>query len=79
MNWQDHITTDPEICHGQACIRGTRIPVTVILDNLAAGLSREEILTSYPTLTEEAIRAATSYAAEIARERFVNFGQRGAI
>lgn len=77
MTWQDYITTNPEICHGQACIKGTRIPVTVVLDNLAAGLSHEEILASYPSLTEEAIRASTSYAAEIARERFVDFSQSG--
>lgn len=73
MAWQEYITTDPNICHGQACIRGTRIPVAVVLDNLAAGLSDREILQSYPTLSEDAIRAATSYAAEIARERFVEF------
>lgn len=78
MTWRDSITTDPDICHGQACIRGTRIPVTVVLDNLAAGLTHQEILESYPTLTEEAIRAATSYAAEIARERFVEIGHQGA-
>ena len=50
MNWQDYITTDPDICHGRACIQGTRIMVSVILDNLAAGLSQSEILTSYPSL-----------------------------
>ena len=77
MAWQEYVTTDPNICHGQACIRGTRIPVTVVLDNLAAGLTHHEILQSYPTLTEESIRAATSYAAEIARERFVEFDQQG--
>ncbi|MBF0429552.1 MAG: DUF433 domain-containing protein [Magnetococcales bacterium] len=70
MNWHDHITTDPNICHGQACIRGTRIPVFVILDNLAMNLSPKEILQSYPSLTEEAICAATSYAAFLAREKF---------
>ncbi len=78
MNWQDHIATDPAICHGQACIRGTRIPVSVVLDNLAAGLTHAEILESYPALTEEAICAATSYAAEIARERVVDIGRQGA-
>lgn len=78
MTWQNYITTNPEVCHGQVCIKGTRIPVSVVLDNLAAGLSHGEILASYPTLTEEAIHAATSYAAEIARERFVDIGQSGA-
>ncbi|HYO14335.1 MAG TPA: DUF433 domain-containing protein [Thermoanaerobaculia bacterium] len=71
MDWRDHITVDPKVCHGQACIKGTRIMVSVVLDNLAAGLSPEEILRSYPTLTPEAIQAAISYAADLARERVV--------
>ncbi|MBF0624907.1 MAG: DUF433 domain-containing protein [Magnetococcales bacterium] len=72
MNWRDHITTDPGICHGQACIRGTRIPVAVVLDNLAANLSHADILQSYPSLTAADIVAATRYAADLARERIVN-------
>lgn len=71
MNWQDYITVDPAICHGRACIKGTRVMVSVILDNLAAGLSVEEILKSYPSLTAPAIQAAIAYAAELARERVV--------
>jgi uncharacterized protein (DUF433 family) len=50
MNLLENISVDPQICHGKACIRGTRIMITVILDNLAAGVSPEEILKSYPTL-----------------------------
>ena len=71
MNWQDYITVDPAICHGRACIIGTRIMVSVVLDNLVAGLSIKEIITSYPSLTPEAIQAAMAYAAELARERIV--------
>ncbi len=71
MNWQDYITVDPYVCHGKACIRGTRIMVSVILDNLAAGLDFDEVLRSYPALTREAIQAAITYAAELARERVV--------
>ena len=71
MSWQDYIVVDPTICHGKACIKGTRIMVSVILDNLAAGLSPDEILRSYPTLSLEAIQAAITYAAELARERVV--------
>lgn len=63
MNWRDYITVDPNISHGQACIKGTRIMVSVVLDNVAAGLTKEEILRSYPTLTREAIQAALAYAA----------------
>lgn len=71
MGWQDLISVNPEICHGKACITGTRIPVSVILDNLAAGQSRESILGSYPTLRPESIQAALEYAAALARERIV--------
>ena len=71
MNWDDYITVDPKVCHGNACIKGTRIMVSVVLDNLAAGLSVEEILSSYPSLTRESVLAAISYAAELARERVV--------
>ncbi len=71
MNWQDHITVDPAVCHGKACIKGTRIMVSVILDNLAAGLAADELVRSYPSLSAEAIQAAITYAAELARERIV--------
>jgi uncharacterized protein (DUF433 family) len=69
MDWHDYITVDPLICHGKACIRGTRVMVSVVLDNLAAGLDPQEILRSYPSLTHEAIQAAIAYAADLARER----------
>jgi uncharacterized protein (DUF433 family) len=71
MNWQNHIVVDPTVCHGKACFKGTRIMVSVILDNLAVGLSDDEILKSYPSLNREAIQAAITYAAELARERVV--------
>ena len=74
MNWRERIMVDPEICHGQACIKGTRIPVSVIMDNLAEGLTSEEILRSYPTLKLEDIRAAVNYAAELTRERVIQVG-----
>jgi uncharacterized protein (DUF433 family) len=71
LNPLDRITSDPAVCHGKACIKGTRVIVSVILDNLAAGLTTEEILGSYPSLDGDDIRAAIAYAAEIARERIV--------
>ncbi len=71
MGWQDRITVDPQVCHGKACIKGTRVMVSVVLDNLAAGVSRDEILKSYPSLSGEDIEASIAYAAEIARERVV--------
>ncbi len=72
MNWHDYITVDPNVCHGNACLKDTRIMVSVVLDNLAAGLSIEEILSSYPSLKQESILAALSYAAELTRERIIS-------
>ena len=72
MDWHDHITVDADVCHGNACVKGTRIMVSVVLDNLAAGLSIEDILHSYPSLRRETILAAISYAADLARERIIS-------
>ncbi len=69
MKWTDYITVDPRICHGKACIKGTRIMVSVILDNVAAGMTREEIRRDYPSVSDEAIQAAIAYAAELSHER----------
>jgi uncharacterized protein (DUF433 family) len=71
MNWRERITVDSNVCHGKACIKGTRVMVSVILDNLAEGTTREEILSSYPSLASEDIEASIAYAAELARERVV--------
>ena len=71
MKWQERIAVDPAICHGKACIKGTRVMVSVILDNLAVGVSQDEILESYPSLIAADIQAAIAYAAELARERVV--------
>jgi uncharacterized protein (DUF433 family) len=71
IDWREHLTSDPKICGGQLCAKGTRVLVTVILDNLAEGLGREEILRSYPTLEPIHIDAALAYAAELAREESI--------
>lgn len=70
MNWQDRISVDPNICHGKACIRGTRVMVSVVLDNLAADEPVEEIMQGYH-LQREDIHAAIQYAAELARETVI--------
>jgi len=75
MDWRDRIASDPSICHGQACVRGTRVPVSVVLDNLASGLTPEAIVASYPSLTLEDVRAAIAYAAETLRERVITIRQ----
>jgi uncharacterized protein (DUF433 family) len=71
MNWRDHITIDADRMHGTPCMKGTRVPVYVILDNLAAGESIEMILDQYPSLQPEHIQAALAFAAELAHERVV--------
>lgn len=71
MDWRERISVDPLVCHGKACIKGTRIMVSVILDNLAAGLTDAELLKSYPSLMIDDIKAAVAYAAELSRERLV--------
>ena len=71
MDWKPFITADPQIMHGVVCFRGTRVPVSVVLDNLAAGETPERILENYPSLQAEHIPAALAYAADLARERIV--------
>lgn len=71
MDWTQLISVDPAVCHGQACIAGTRIPVSVVLDNLAAHVDFEELLRSYPALSQKAIDACIAYAADLAREQII--------
>ncbi len=67
-DWRERLARDPRICGGRICARGTRVLVANILDSLAEGATREEILISYPSLTPEHIEAAVAYAAELTRE-----------
>lgn len=67
-SWQDFLTSDPSICGGEICAAGTWIPVTVILDNLAEGSTKDEILGNYPSLRLDHVHAALAYAAELVRE-----------
>lgn len=71
-SWRDRISVNPAICHGRACIRGTRVMVSVIIDNVAAGVPYREILESYPALVQADIEAALAYAAELTREGAVD-------
>jgi uncharacterized protein (DUF433 family) len=65
------ISIDPKVCFGKACIRGTRIWVSLIVDNLAEGVPEEELLAAYSQLKPEDIRAALAFAAEMTRERVI--------
>ena len=65
----ERITIDPNICHGQACIKGTRIPVHLILRMSANGDTVEELLAEYPSITQEDIHACFDYGAALAEEQ----------
>ena len=65
----ERISINPKICHGKPCIKGTRIMVSTILDNLADGLTEGEIIESYPSLTNLDIRASILYASEVVIEK----------
>jgi uncharacterized protein (DUF433 family) len=67
MNWREFMSVSPDVVHGKACLHGTRIPVAVVLANLAAGLTSDEIMASYPSLPRDAIQAALAYAADLAQ------------
>lgn len=66
--WQEYFESKPDVCGGEICAKGTRIPITVILDSLVEGSSKKDILRSYPFLKPAHIDAALSYAAELAHE-----------
>lgn len=71
LTWFNRISADPEVCHGKVCIKGTRVMVSIILDNLADGVSIDEILEEYPTIKKEDIQAAIQYASYLASERII--------
>ncbi len=71
MDWRSRISTSPNVCHGKPCIRGTRVMVSVVLDNLAGGESVEAIAKSYQ-ITPEDVRASLLYAAELAKDRVIS-------
>jgi uncharacterized protein (DUF433 family) len=67
----ERISIDPQVCFGKPCIRGTRIWVSLLLDQLAAGETPEEILRNYPQLAAQDLLAAIAYGAEASRERII--------
>jgi uncharacterized protein (DUF433 family) len=71
QRWQERIVIDPEIHHGDPCIKGTRIPVTMVVGSLADGMTYDEIREVYPQLANEDILASLAYAAEVMRQEIV--------
>jgi uncharacterized protein (DUF433 family) len=70
-DWKGRVVVDPEIHHGDPCIKGTRIPVTIIVGSIADGLGLDEVRAAYPQLSSEDIRAALAYAAEVLRREVI--------
>lgn len=68
MNWQTHIVRDPKICAGEPVFRGTRVTLRTVLGSLAEGARVDEILTDFPSLSEDDVRAAIAFAAASAGE-----------
>jgi uncharacterized protein (DUF433 family) len=71
MDFLSHISSDPDICHGKACIKGTRVLVSVLLDSLAEGMSVADLLRNFPAITEDDVQAALAYAAALSREEIL--------
>lgn len=61
-NWRERISIDPNVCFGKPCIKGTRIWVSLIVDNLAAGATEAEILEAYPSLERQDIQDTLAFA-----------------
>jgi len=68
VDWRGHVEMTPDLHHGDPCIRGTRIPVAVVVGSLADGMSADEIIDAYPQLTPEDIQASLAYASELLRQ-----------
>jgi len=69
--WQDRIAIDTNIHHGDPCIKGTRIPVAMVVGSLADGMTFDDIREAYPQMTNEDIYAALAYAAEVMHQEIV--------
>ncbi len=69
MRYEERIHADPQVCGGEPCVKGTRIPVAVVLSHLAAGESVTEVLDNFPTLTQADLQACLAYASFLATEK----------
>jgi uncharacterized protein (DUF433 family) len=68
IRWQERIVIDPDLHHGDPCIKGTRVPVATIVGSLADGMTADAIRDAYPQITSADIQAALAYAAEVMRQ-----------
>jgi uncharacterized protein (DUF433 family) len=70
-DWKDRVTIDSEVHHGDPCIKGTRIPVSIVVGSIADGMTIDEIRGAYPQVSAEDVRAALAYAAEVLRTEVI--------
>jgi uncharacterized protein (DUF433 family) len=77
VTWKDHITSDPAVVVGKPVVRGTRLTVEFLLGLFAAGWTQEQVLTNYPQLTAEALRAVFAFAAEVTQDEALHVLRRG--
>jgi uncharacterized protein (DUF433 family) len=68
LDWRDHISSDPKVMHGKPCFKGTRIPVDLILEELAHGREMSDLMEAYPRIKETDIKASLLFAAEYLRD-----------
>ena len=71
INWKEYINIDPDLHHGDPCIKGTRIPVATIVGSLADGMTPDEIIAAYPQLSVVEVQAALAYAADVMRQELL--------
>jgi len=71
VDWKERVVIDPQIHHGDPCIKGTRIPVSIIVGSIADGMSMDEVRAAYPQLSVEDVQAALAYAAEVLRQEII--------
>lgn len=76
IDWHEYIVVDPEIHHGEPCIKGTRVSVTMIVKSVKDGMSLDEIIKEYPQLNEESIQAALAYESDMAWERLMKLREK---
>ncbi len=71
VDWKERVVIDPEVHHGDPCIKGTRIPVSIIVGSIADGMTIERVCAGYRQLTRDDVRAALAYAAEVFRQEVI--------
>ena len=76
IDWHKFISVDPEIQHGEPCIKGTRIPVSMIVKSVEEGMTIDEIINEYPQLNDESIQAALAYKSDIVWKRLMKIRKR---